>query len=212
MVAIKAVFDQQFPVGLDGVFLAPADHFQPGFRLVRDQVKVLNRTGQIFEQRHSRDVKTHKPQAPVLLQARRRNQVGAATVIEALGVGLYARQVAQFAVRAKHPAVVAAGEVFGRAACLAANGGTPVRARVQERMELALGVAVENQVAATHRAGHERARPGQLGGMANIQPALVENLRPLGLENAAVDEGLARHAEQAGIRVNMQQIVVLALT
>ena len=210
VVAIKAVFYQQLPVGLDGVFLAPADHFLPGFGLVCDQVKVLDCTGQILKQRHRCDIKTYKPQAPVLLQARRRHQVGAAAVGEAFGVGLYARQVAQFAVRAKHPAVVAAGEVLGRAAGLAANRGTPVRACVQERMKLALGVAVEDQVAATHRAGHKRARPGQLGGMANIQPALVENLRPFGLENAGVDEGLACHAEQAGIRINMQQIGVLA--
>ena len=57
-------------------------------------------------------------------------------------------------------------------------------------------VAVEDEVAAADRAGHEVAIVGQLRAMAEIEPAAIEDVRRSASSTALVGEGAPGDAEQ----------------
>jgi c-di-GMP-binding flagellar brake protein YcgR len=73
---------------------------------------------------------------------------------------------------------------------------TAVRAGVEEGVDLVLGVAGEQDGALGHAARDEVARLVQLGTVAEIEPAAIEDLRTLGIQYLRIDEAAARHLEQ----------------
>jgi hypothetical protein len=133
--------------------------------------------------------------AAVLLVARRGRQVGAALRVEVRRIRGLARLLAQLARGVEHPAVVEAQKVLGHTRALAAHRGAAVRAGVHERVDAPVGVAVENQAPTRHGARDELPRFGNLGGVAQVEPAAVENRLALGRHDVRIDERGARHLE-----------------
>src|SRR4029078_7695617 len=74
--------------------------------------------------------------------------------------------------------------------------GAAMRAGIEESVNRAGAIAIEDQLAAADRTGDEVAIADNLGGMAEIEPATVEDGLALGLEHGLVGEGPPRDAEQ----------------
>ena len=62
-------------------------------------------------------------------------------------------------------------------------------------------VAIEDQLAAGNGAGDEIGFVGNLGAMAEIDPAAIEDAAPLRLQHALVDEGSPRNPEQVPLAI-----------
>src|SRR5262249_16283387 len=128
-------------------------------------------------------------------EARDLLHIRGAALFEVGSIRAFAGLAAQRAVEAEHPAVIEALEGFRIAALLATNLRTAMRAGVEHRAQGALGVAREQDAAAADLTGDEVAGLWHFGGMAEIEPAFVEDARALGLENLGIDKGLARNLE-----------------
>src|SRR5215469_17612672 len=92
-------------------------------------------------------------------------------------------------------------EVARIALALTAHGGAAVTAGIDQAADRAAAVAAEDDRAAGRPAGAEVARAFQLGRMADIDPAAVEQGALLALENVARHEHLAPHLERHGLPV-----------
>jgi len=81
-------------------------------------------------------------------------------------------------------------ERLGVAVFLAADLGAPMRAGVEQSRNRAVGAAREQQAAAADLTGEEIAGLRQFRLVAEIEPAFVEDLAPLAVQNRGVDECL----------------------
>src|SRR5437764_221132 len=86
-------------------------------------------------------------------------------------------------------------EGFRAAVLLAADLRAAMRTGVEHRLEIALAITREQDVAASDRTGDEIARPGQFRAVAEIEPTFVEDLGALHFQNGGIDEGLPRNLE-----------------
>ena len=121
----------------------------------------------------------------------------AAVVLVAFGIGAFLRDAAQRTVGVEHPAMIEALEDRGLAGSLAADTAAAMRADVVEHADLARGIAVEDEVAAGHHAGEERTRLRQFGVVPAIEPATLENLLVLHVQDRLVGKHAPRHVEGA---------------
>ena len=80
---------------------------------------------------------------------------------------------------------------------LATHKRATMRAGIEQGVVFAIAVAGEENRAARHGAGKEGTGLGQLGGMAQIEPAVIENRGIFALEHLAAGEGLAGHEKTA---------------
>jgi hypothetical protein len=87
--------------------------------------------------------------------------------------------------------MIEAWKGFGTAVFFPANLRTAMRAGVKHRLESALGIAGEQNAPTADLAGDKIAGLCELGTMAEIEPAFIEYLRSLGLENIGVDKSAA---------------------
>ena len=105
------------------------------------------------------------------------------------------------------PAVIHAVELPGIALALAADQGAAVAAAIDQRAHGAFAVAAEDDRPPRHRAGLEVAGIFDLRGVADIDPAAVENGALFALENVVGDEHLAIDEERLRFRVLDDEIV-----
>ena len=89
------------------------------------------------------------------LEPRNRHQAAIAFVAVAGRIGALLRNDAQAAVRAEHPTMIEALEHARLAGLLPAHAPAPVRAEIVEHVNLAGGVAAEDEVAAGDSAGQK---------------------------------------------------------
>src|SRR5262249_55252749 len=113
----------------------------------------------------------------------------------AFGVGAFLRNATQGAVGAEHPAVIEALKHAGLAGPLPADAAAAMRAEIVEHVDLALGVAIEDEIAAGHGASDERSGLCQLAVMAAVEPAALEDLFVLEVEHVLVGEDAPRDLE-----------------
>ena len=92
-------------------------------------------------------------------------------------------------------------------AALAADQGAAVATAVDQGPHRALAVAAEDDRPARHRAGLEVAGIFQLGAVADIDPAAVEDGALFPLEHVIRDEHLAVDKERLRLRVLDDEIV-----
>src|SRR5262249_24566752 len=151
-------------------------------------------------------IERDEAEARVVAEARHRREVADAGLAMPGGIALLAGLALQPAVAAAHPAVVEALEHPGVAALLAAHGRAAVRPGVEERVQLALPGGCEQDVAPRDRPGDEVARLRELGLVAQVEPAAVEELLVFALHHAAVDEGVARNLEDPALGVGADHL------
>src|ERR1700712_1407840 len=70
-----------------------------------------------------------------------------------------------------------------------------MRAGVQHCLEFALAIAGKENVSPTDRTGDKIPGLGEFGTVAEVEPAFVEYLCPLGFQNIGIDKGAPRNLE-----------------
>ena len=200
MERVHAVLVPELPVGIDLEILAARHDRHGDFGLVDDVVDVFLGASQIVRQRHRVGVEADEPEAAILLEARHVHEA-AAVVLVAFRIGALLRDHAQAAVRAEHPAVIEALEHARLAGLLPADAAAAMRAEIVEDVDLAARVAIENEVATGDRAGEKRSRLGQFAVMAEIEPAALEYLLVLEIEDVLIGEDAARNLKGSCVLV-----------
>jgi hypothetical protein len=105
----------------------------------------------------------------------------------------------------EHPAVVGAGVELLVAAARAAQRGAAVGAGVHEAVHLAVLAAADDHRLATHVGGEEVARVRNLAFVAQVQPAALEDVFHLELEQLGVEVHVAIDGEHAVVDAVVQQ-------
>ena len=122
-----------------------------------------------------------------MFEARDRNEA-ARCLVKFLAVGIVAGNSLELAVGVIGPAVIHAIKLPRVAFALAADDGAAVAAGIDQRARGALAVAAEDDRPARHVAGAEIAGRADLGRMADIDPALVEDRAIFIVEHGGRDE------------------------
>src|SRR4029079_14452894 len=178
-----------------------------GRRLIDHEIDVILGAREIGVQIDRAGVEIGKVEILVVLKPRDRRQTLALLVV-ARRIGVVARNTLDRSVGVVGPAVIDALELPGVALALAANQRAAMAADVEQRADLALAVAAEDHRAAGDRAGAEVARIFDLRGVADIDPALVEDGAVLVLEDFRRDEHLAVDLERQVLQVLDYQTAV----
>ena len=97
--------------------------------------------------------------------------------------------------------MIHAVEIARVALALAAHDGPAMTARIDQAADAAAAVAAEDERPTGRPAGAEIARAFELGRMADIDPALVEQRVLFPLQHVARHERLAPHLERHGLGV-----------
>ena len=197
VVAVDAVLLQQLPVGVRAVLLRAADDLHAVGPLARDQLQVVGGAGQVGLERFHLGVEADEDEARAGIEARHALQAERRIGLAGVGVRGVDRLVQQLPFVAVDPAVVRAGEVARASAVLATHQGAAMPARIEEGVEVAVAVAVEQQRAAADVAGDEAGRGRELGLVRRVQPAVREEHPAFPLEHGRVGEDAAAHAEDA---------------
>src|SRR4029077_5867098 len=127
--------------------------------------------------------------------------------VERLAIRIFARHRFEPAVGMVGPAVIHAVELPGIALALAADQGAAVAAAIDQRAHDTFAVAAEDDRPARHRASLEVAGIFDLRGVADIDPAAVEDGALFALEDVVGDEHLAVDEEGLRVRVLDDEIV-----
>ncbi len=143
VVAVGAVLGLQLPVAVIGVGGRAAQHLQPFVGLVDDHVDHLARLAEVVFQRLHVGIERPEQEAAVVLEPRDLRQVVAAVLVELLGVAraLGVLHLQQLAGVREGPAVERAGEGLLVAALEPAELRAAVRTGVDQRVQLAVLVA-----------------------------------------------------------------------
>src|SRR5581483_6289456 len=135
--------------------------------------------------------------AAIGFEPRHGNEVVLAIRIGVVRVALVAGPRDQLAVEIERPGVIEAAEQRGAALFLATHHGAAMWAGVEIRANFTILVARENQLAAAHVARQEIPGICDFRLVAEIEPALSEDVAPLRLEHALVDKDPARDPEDS---------------
>ena len=197
VIAVDTVLEQKLPVGADAVFLFAADHFHPVRAVLVEQVENAARICEIVLQGDRASIIIDEIEAAIFGELRHFFQVRAAIVVEVLGIAAGLHPGGEVAIIVEGPAMIKALEAKCIAPGFAFDHGAAMRAGVEEGVELALPVAIEDQLLAADIAGHEIVRPGQFRLMAEIEPAAIEYPVALLGEDLLIGEGPAVDPEQS---------------
>src|SRR5262245_42430386 len=146
MESVDAVLGQKLPVGVDDVLLARAHDLHAGLDMIGDQVDVLLGTSQVVVQRNRISVEIHEPEVTVTLEPRHLAQVGTARIV-LLAIVALAEARGESPGPVKGPAVIEAAKRARIALLLPHHHGAAMRTGVEEGMDDALVVAIEDQLA-----------------------------------------------------------------
>jgi hypothetical protein len=195
VIAVHAVFDEQLPVRSHRIFeLAVSEfHVAEVERVVENRQRVAHVAFKAFDLW----IEADKDAAAVVVHPRRRLEAKR-VAIEGLAVSLLSGYAFEFAARTVDPAVVEAAEEFGAGAFrFTADQIAAMAARVHQDADFAVIAVRQDDRPPGHRARHEIAAVGKFREVAGEQPALVENPRPLLLEDLLIDKSAAVDAENA---------------
>ena len=204
VVAVNAVFGQQFPVGLDGVAVGTGDDAHTLGGLVGHQVQVFGGAGQVFPQGFGFLVKADEDEALVAVKPG-----GAQVHFGAVKIGPVTGDVGhsdEFAGGVEAPGVVEALEDLGVAPVGAADEGAAMGAGVVEYPQFAVAVAGEEEGALGDHPAHIVAGVGDFGFVAQVKPAAVEDAFPLQLVNFRRHHAEAMHFELAQVGAVIDQV------
>src|SRR5262249_10629331 len=146
-------------------------------------LEVVASTGKVLLERAGVAVEADEDEAAELLHALDRRDVELAVLGGVGWQGLAARHADEAPAVVERPGVVTAGEGAAIARLLATPHGATVRARVVDRVQLAIASAREQQRPPADAARHEIARLPHLGGVAEIEPAFAEHPLALGRQD-----------------------------
>src|SRR6266404_7218250 len=107
VVCVDAVFGQQLPVGPRTVRLLTRHDFHPEFRLVRDQVEIFSRAGEIVVETVSRGIETGEDEAAIAVDLRGRGQ-SQLVARKRFAIRFFTRQAEELPTRIKRPRVIGA--------------------------------------------------------------------------------------------------------
>ena len=207
MIIVDAILNQQFPVRPDIVFLRAGDDLHlAGRRLVDNEIDVLLGLAQIAVEIDRVGVEIGKIEVAVLLEPRDGDQAHF-LLIERGAIGIGARHRFQPAIRMIGPAVIHAVELPSVAFALAAHQRAAMPAAIDERMDLALAVAAEDDRPPGHRARLEVAGILELRAVPDINPAAVQDAALLPLQHILGDEHLAIDEEGLLVGIFDHEIV-----
>src|ERR1700737_2460694 len=107
VVSVNTVLGQQLPVGPRTVRLLARHDFHPEFRLVRDQVEIFSRAGQIVVETFSTGIEAGEDEAPIAVNLRWRTQPQL-VARERFAVRFFTRHADELPTRIKRPRVIGA--------------------------------------------------------------------------------------------------------
>ena len=160
--------------------------------------------GEILVERHRARVEIDEVEARSLLEARHALQVVEAALVEPLSVAEARVLIEQLARALVRPAVVGADEALAVAARLATDCGTAMTAGVEERVDLAVHVAVEDQLPIDHGADDEVALVADFGLVTQHDPGAAQDAALLLLEHLGAGVRRAVHEEPAALAIEPQ--------
>ncbi len=195
VVTIDAVFRQKLPVGTHRIFLRAADDRHSGLGLVANHVEIFFDRAQVVREAFDVLVEADEIKITIAIEAWNLLHVGGRALLEILCIGRLAGLAAQRPVQAEYPAMIETLERFRAAMLLAANLCAAMRAGVEHRPEIAPAVAGEQDISAPDRTGDKVAGLGEFGTVPEIEPAFVENLRALDIQNGGIDKSLTGDLE-----------------
>ena len=208
VIVVDAVLDQQLPVRLDVVFLHAGDDLHlAGRRLIDHEIDVVLGAGEIGVQVRRVRIEIGEIEILVVLEPRHRHEA-LALLVEARRIGVVAGNALDRAVGVVGPAVIDAVELPGVALALATHQRAAMAADVEQRADLALPVAAEDHRTAGDAAGAEVARVLHLRGVADIDPALVEDRAVFVLQDVRGDEHAAVDLERQVLQVLDDELAV----
>ena len=199
VIAIHAVLDQQLPVRPHRVFELAFHEFHLAQieRVIEDGHGIAHVAFEALDLR----VEADEDAAAVIVHPRRRLQAQRVAV-EGFAVGFLSGNAFQFAAGIINPAVIEAAEDFGAVTFVfAADQVAAVTAGVQQGADLAVLAMHQDQRPTGHRTRHEVAWVWEFRLVAREQPAMIENPRPLLLENVSVDKDAPMDPENAVLSV-----------
>src|SRR5258708_12790257 len=155
VIAVVAVLADELVVRLDLVLVAAASGLHTDTRLIRDCIE--HRTGvlKIIIGRDRIWVEIDEITARTFVESRHARQIVETALVEPLSIAKSRVLVEQLAGTLVGPAVIGADEARAVAARLAAYRRSPVPAGIEERVDLAVDVAIEDQFPVHHLAAHE---------------------------------------------------------
>src|SRR5262249_15618055 len=162
--------------GIDLKRLRAGDDRHADFGLIGDVVEIGLGAGEIINKRHRVGVEVDEPEAAILLEPRHRHEAALAVVLVAVRIGAFLRDETQCAVPAKHPAMIEALKHARLAGFLSAHAAAAMGAEIIENVNLAGGIAAEDEVTPRNRTGQERAALRQLRVMTKVEPAFLKDL------------------------------------
>src|SRR5580704_19130747 len=183
VIAVVAVLADQLVVRLDFVLVAAAYDFHPDARLIRDGIE--HRTGvlQIVIERNRIGVEIDEIETCAFVDARDAHQIVETAFVEPLSVAEARMLVKKLAGALVGPAVIGADEACAIAARFAAYRRSAVPARIEERVDPAVDVAIENELPVHDLADDEVALVWNLGLMPKDDPRAMQDAAPLFLED-----------------------------
>src|SRR5260370_16855552 len=125
VVSVDTVLDQQLPVGPRTVRLLARDDFHPDFRLVRDQVEIFSRAGQIVVETVSCWIEAGEDEAAIAVDLRGRGQ-SQLVARERFALRFFTRHAYKPPTRIKRPRVIGPLERLLIARLLAAYHSAPI--------------------------------------------------------------------------------------
>lgn len=205
VIAVDRVLGEQLPVGAHGIFLRAADDSHAHLGLIGDDVEIVLHRAEVAVEGLGIFVEADEAEVAESLESRHLLHVRGAALLEIRCIGSLARLAAQRTVEAKHPTVIEALEGFCIAKLLAADLSAAMRTGVEHGAQRPFCIAREQDAAAADLSGDEISGLGQLGGVAEIEPALFEDARALGFEDVGIDKRLPRDLEDLPGLVNHER-------
>ena len=196
------VLGGELPVAGDDPLVDATEDFGPALAPVEERVEVPGHGPEVFQQRRSVRIEGGEYQSLVRVKLGHWYQAPL-RLVELVVVGvLEVGHGRQLAVSTKGPAVVGADECPGVAVVGSAEAIATVAADVEESVDLALPVAGDEDGIFAHVGGEEIARVGDLGLVAEEEPATRKDL----LQFLLVDGFLAEDAgaDQSLVKVDQR--------
>src|SRR5581483_3587326 len=200
MVAVVAVFDQQFPVGARAVGLLARHDLHPDFRLIGDKIEILPRAGKIVRQTLGVPVEAGKDESAVARDLGGRCQ-REFIARERIAIGLLARHAHQLSAIVERPGVIRTLKGLRVAGPLAAHEGAAMRAGVEQHANRAVVAAHQDHRAPGYLPRPIVARVRDFRFMAHVDPASIEDPPPLLFETFGINERPAIDAKDPSFAV-----------
>ena len=175
MVAIQAVERKHFPIGLDAVLLGARNNPPAFLRLIKNEIDVFLRVSQIRDKILDVAIEAHEVKAAIVVDSWRRRQAHR-FLVKTFAITRLIRHADELALVVESPGMIKALEKFGVALVEPTDIGAPVGATVVKDSRAAVAAAHPKERLTGHRPATKVAGIGNLGFVAEINPAALENV------------------------------------